>query len=78
MTLHQAHIPNSTIKIIGRWGSDAFLIYLQGQVATLTKGGLQGHGGGTLVHTSGDQLLKPTRTYSPVSTNNPSFFLFRF
>ena len=38
MTLHQAHVPNSTIKIIGRWMSDAFLIYLQGQVATFTKG----------------------------------------
>ena len=38
MTLHQAHIPDSTIKIIGQWRSDAFLIYLQGQVATFTKG----------------------------------------
>ena len=38
MTLHQAHIPNSTIKIIGRRRSDAFLIYLQGQVDTFTKG----------------------------------------
>ena len=74
MTLHQAHVPNSTIKIIGRWRSDAFLIYLQGQVATFTKGGLQGHGGGTLFHSPGAQpmpclspqriLLKPTRTYS--------------
>ena len=38
MTLHQAHVADSTIKIIGRWKSDAFLIYLQGQVATFTKG----------------------------------------
>ena len=38
MTLHQAHVSNSTIKIIGRWRSDAFLIYLQGQVSTFTKG----------------------------------------
>ena len=28
MTLHQAHVPNSTIKIIGWWRSDAFLVYL--------------------------------------------------
>ena len=38
MTLHQAHVPDSTIKIICRWRSDAFLIYLQGQVATFAKG----------------------------------------
>ena len=38
MNLHQAHIPDSTIKIIGQWRSDAFLIYLQEQVATFTKG----------------------------------------
>ena len=38
MTLHEAHISYITIKIIGRWSSDAFLIYLQGQVATFTKG----------------------------------------
>ena len=38
MTLQQAHVPDSTIKIIGRWSSDAFLIYLQGQVSTFTKG----------------------------------------
>ena len=37
MTLHQAHIPDSTIKIICRWRSDAFLIYLQVQVDTSTK-----------------------------------------
>ena len=37
MALHQAHVHDSTIKIIGRWRSDAFLIYLQGQVATFTK-----------------------------------------
>ena len=38
MTLHQDHVPDSTIKIIGRWRSDAFLIYLKGKVATSTKG----------------------------------------
>ena len=38
MTLHQDHIPDSTIKITGRWRSDAFLIYLQGQVATSPRG----------------------------------------
>ena len=38
MTLHQAGVPDSTIKIIGRWKSDAFLIYLQGQVQTFTRG----------------------------------------
>ena len=52
------------------------------------QGGLQGHGGGTLVHTPGDKpipawspprtLLKPTRTYSPVSSNTTSYFLFLF
>ena len=52
------------------------------------QGGLQGHGGGTLVYTSGAQpipawippsnLLKPTRTYSPVSSNTPYFFIFSF
>ena len=38
MTLHQAYQSDSTIKIIDRWRSNAFLIYLQGQVATFTKG----------------------------------------
>ena len=38
MTLHQGHVPDSTIKIIGRWRSDAFLIYFQGQVATFSEG----------------------------------------
>ena len=38
MNLHQAHISDSTIKIIGRWRSEAFLIYLQFQVAMFTKG----------------------------------------
>ena len=38
MTLHQVHIPDSNIKIIRIWRSYAFLIYLQGQVATYTKG----------------------------------------
>ena len=37
-TLHQAHIPDSTIKIIRRWRSYAFLVYLQGQVETFTMG----------------------------------------
>ena len=38
MTLHQAGIAESTIKIIGWWKSDVFLIYLQGQVLTFTRG----------------------------------------
>ena len=38
MTLHLAGIFEHTIKIIGRWRSDAFLIYLQGQIASFTKG----------------------------------------
>ena len=38
MTLHLAGISEHTIKIIGRWRSDAFLIYLQGQVASFTSG----------------------------------------
>ena len=38
MILHQAGKSDSTIKVIGRWRSDDFLIYLQGQVATFTKG----------------------------------------
>ena len=37
MTLYQDHISESTIKIIGRSRSDAFLIYLQGQVTKFTK-----------------------------------------
>ena len=42
------------------------------------QGGLQGHGGGTLVHTSGAQLLKPACTYSPVPSDIPSYLLFIF
>ena len=38
MTLHQSRISDSTIKIIGRWWSYAFLIYFRGQVDTFTKG----------------------------------------
>ena len=38
MTLHLAGISEHTIKIIGRWRSDAFLIYLQGQIASFTAG----------------------------------------
>ena len=38
MTLHQVHILDITIKIIGRWRSNDFLIYLQVQVATFKKG----------------------------------------
>ena len=37
-TIHKTHRPNSTIKIIGRWRLNDFLIYLQVQVATFTKG----------------------------------------
>ena len=38
MTLHMTGIKEHTIKIIGRWRSDAFIIYLQGQVASFTTG----------------------------------------
>ena len=38
MTLHLAGVLEHTIKIIGRWQSDAFLIYLQGQITTFTQG----------------------------------------
>ena len=38
MTLHLSGHADSTIKSIGRWRSDGFLIYLQGQVASFTKG----------------------------------------
>ena len=38
MTLHQAVISDSTIKVLGRWKSDAFIIYLQGQLLSFTKG----------------------------------------
>ena len=31
MTLHQVHVPDSTIKIIGRWHSYTFLVYLRGK-----------------------------------------------
>ena len=37
MNLHQANIPNNTTKIIVRWRSYAFLVYLKGQEATFTK-----------------------------------------
>ena len=36
MTLYLTGIKKHTIKIIGRWCSDSFLIYLQGQVASFT------------------------------------------
>jgi hypothetical protein len=38
MTLHLPGISKHTIKIIGRWRSDTFLIYLQGQMASFIKG----------------------------------------
>ena len=38
MTLHQAVISDSTIKVLGRWKSDAFIFYLQGQVLSFKKG----------------------------------------
>jgi hypothetical protein len=38
MTLHLAGVSNSIINIIGRWRLDAFLIYLQGQIATFAQG----------------------------------------
>ena len=38
MNLHQAGQYDSTIKVIRRSCSDAFLLYLQGEVTTFTKG----------------------------------------
>ena len=38
MTLHQSGQYVSTTKVIGRWSSDAFLIYLQEQLTTFTEG----------------------------------------
>ena len=38
MTLHQAGISYSTINVIGCWNSNAFIIYLQVQVISFTKG----------------------------------------
>ena len=38
MTLHQAGISYSTIKVIGIWNSDTFIIYLQVKVLSFTKG----------------------------------------
>ena len=38
MTLHQSGQCDSTIKVIGRWSSYDFLIYIQGQVSTFTQG----------------------------------------
>ena len=38
MILHITGVPEHTIKITGRWRSDAFLIYLQGQITTFTQG----------------------------------------
>ena len=37
MTLHLTGVPEHTI-VIGRWRSDAFLIYLHGQITTFTQG----------------------------------------
>ena len=44
----------------------------------INQGDIQGHGGSTLVHTSGAQLLKPARTYSPVPSDIPSYLIFIF
>ena len=38
MTLHQAGQYDITIKVIGRWRLDSFLIYLQGQISNFAKG----------------------------------------
>ena len=38
MMLHQSGISDSTIKVIGCCKSDDFIIYLQGQVLSFTKG----------------------------------------
>ena len=37
MTMHQGGQSDITIKVIGRWRSDAFLVYFQGQVDILAK-----------------------------------------
>ena len=37
MTLNQSSQSYSTIKVVVRWYSDTFLVYLQGQVATFAK-----------------------------------------
>ena len=64
MTLHQAGQYDITINIIGRWRSDAFLIYLQGQVATFTKG----------VSVAMKQLMWFTRTARPLMPLTLGFF----
>ena len=38
MTIHQAGIYDSTIKVVGHWKSDPFIFYLQGQVLSFKKG----------------------------------------
>ena len=38
MTHHQAGVSYSTIKVIGRWKSNAFVIYVQVQVLSFAKG----------------------------------------
>ena len=62
MTLHQAGQSDSTIKIIGRWQSDAFLIYLQGQVATFAK----------VVSVAMTQVMWFTSTARPPQNQPPS------
>ena len=37
MTLHQDSISDNTIKAIGWWRSESFLIYLQGQFLSFSK-----------------------------------------
>ena len=62
MTIHQAGQSDSTINIIGQWRSDAFLIYLQGQVATFTKG----------VSVAMKQVVRFTNTDRPTQNQPPS------
>ena len=38
MAHHQAGVSDSTIKVIGRWKSNAFVIYVQVQVLSFAKG----------------------------------------
>ena len=62
MTLHQEGQSDSTIKIIGGWRSDAYLIYLQGQVSTFTK----------VISVAMKQLMCFTSTARPPQHQPPS------
>ena len=38
MALHIAGVPDTTIKKLGRWSSDTFLVYIHEQIAIFSKG----------------------------------------